>query len=308
MDEKDPHLTSQIEAEIKRSVMMRGTSDLIISKLWSLAPLLVLSTLFAVFILIIGISLSYDRTPFIVGALALVFLVVSFIIFSLLVIYPLYLMIKRRTEHFKRDHILMKGLIEYLSLRGPEENIDLTQEISTLNLIMFEAYQSEDEKSPMMYSLITLVVPVVGFFYVLYFLMRDIYTHDKRLAAFMENSQRGFDKLGYVIVIPTWKTLNERNFVMYLCLSLVFPPFAIYWIYGLIDDYNKHFKNQWIFEDQIMICIEGKYQIQSRTSPMDKQQPPPPQEMRQSCFECGGNMRYIPDYNRWYCDRCRVYK
>ena len=36
--------------------------------------------------------------------------------------------------------------------------------------------------------------------------------------------------------------------------------------------------------------------------------PPPPKEEEDSCPDCGSEMRYIDQYDRWYCDDCREYK
>jgi len=52
-------------------------------------------------------------------------------------------------------------------------------------------------------------------------------------------------------------------------------------------------------------------QPQSQQPPSTQQQPsPPPQQQQQEnqCPTCGGQMRYIQEYNRWYCDNCQEYK
>ncbi|MFO8110760.1 MAG: hypothetical protein R6U17_09640 [Thermoplasmata archaeon] len=57
----------------------------------------------------------------------------------------------------------------------------------------------------------------------------------------------------------------------------------------------------------------GYYQEQPPPQQQYQQQPPPsqqppPQQPGQSCPDCGSNMRYIDEYNRWYCDNCQGYK
>lgn len=45
--------------------------------------------------------------------------------------------------------------------------------------------------------------------------------------------------------------------------------------------------------------------------PQQQQQPsPPPQKENQDnqCPDCNGQMRYINEYNQWYCDNCQEYK
>ncbi|MFW5928662.1 MAG: hypothetical protein ACOCSL_05595, partial [Thermoplasmatota archaeon] len=37
-------------------------------------------------------------------------------------------------------------------------------------------------------------------------------------------------------------------------------------------------------------------------------QPSQKQTSRNQCPDCGGQMRFIEQYDRWYCDRCQSYK
>jgi hypothetical protein len=54
------------------------------------------------------------------------------------------------------------------------------------------------------------------------------------------------------VILPSWKTLPERSFFIYLILTLLTCGlFLIYWYYVLIKDLNDHFGAQWQFEDQI---------------------------------------------------------
>jgi len=39
-----------------------------------------------------------------------------------------------------------------------------------------------------------------------------------------------------------------------------------------------------------------------------RQPPPPSNQTAKNCQDCGGQMRYIEEYNRWYCDGCEEYK
>jgi len=39
-----------------------------------------------------------------------------------------------------------------------------------------------------------------------------------------------------------------------------------------------------------------------------RQPPPPSQKPSKNCSDCGGQMRYIEEYDRWYCDSCEEYK
>ncbi len=51
-------------------------------------------------------------------------------------------------------------------------------------------------------------------------------------------------------------------------------------------------------------------QQQQEQGPQQQQAPQqqPPQEAGENCPDCGQQMRYIDDYDRWYCDNCQEYK
>jgi len=47
----------------------------------------------------------------------------------------------------------------------------------------------------------------------------------------------------------------------------------------------------------------------AQPSQQQQRQPPPPSNQTvKNCQDCGGQMRYIEEYNRWYCDGCEEYK
>ncbi len=51
-------------------------------------------------------------------------------------------------------------------------------------------------------------------------------------------------------------------------------------------------------------------QQQQQQQPPQQQQEPPQQQQQQAkqCSDCASEMRYIDEYDRWYCDNCQEYK
>lgn len=178
-------------------------------------------------------------------------IILAMFIFGLILIYPWYLMIKRRTDHFQRESLLREGLLEHFKEKSYRTGINLSQEIATIGSLHAEANSVEQPKSPILYSIIMIIIPYIGPFYVLYFLMKDIYIHHNRTIAIMQNTQSAANRLGRAIVAPTWKTLPGRSFVIYFIISCCCPIFGLYWQYSIIKDYNDHFKAQAHFEDQL---------------------------------------------------------
>ncbi|MFO7791789.1 MAG: hypothetical protein R6W73_02260 [Candidatus Saliniplasma sp.] len=316
-------------SKIDEAKRRRGVTDNIMSPLWVLSPLLG----GAILGIALFISFSFLFTEQILGGTAAFIMIgVGIIAWAFFVAYPWYLMIKRRTKHFKRDHLLMEGVIEYFEEKQSQSEVDLTQELATLRSILAESLSEESEKNPILYTILALVIPWIGILYVLYFLMKDIYSHHQRVAAFMENTRIASNKLGKSLVVPSWKTLEKRNFVVYFLISCVCGLFMYYWMYSIIKDYNEHFKNQWRFEDQLPsrhVPIGGRqgtqggqgvqysrqkdyHQRTQEQGPSQQQQSSPQYYQRgtrrKQCPDCRYQMRYIEEYDKWFCDKCQSYK
>ncbi len=112
-----------------------------------------------------------------------------------------------------------------------------------------------------------------------------------------------------VIAIWMYKDAQKRdeNAVLWLIVGLVAGIIGlIIWFVVRPDMAEVEQKRR---EKQM-----GGYQQQHQQPPQQyggQQQPPqqPPQQQQgRACPDCNGNMRYVNEYNRWYCDRCQGYK
>lgn len=236
------------KATILEAVRIRGETDRIVSPLWMLSPLLGIVISMVLAIVGFALALPYEVTV----ALTIVGAFVSIII----AIYPLYLLIKRRSAHFQRDATLRGGIIEYLKARAASQNVNISSEVATMNVVHSESLGEEREKSAVLWIILSIVTLGILGIYVLYFLTKDPPNHDHRQLAFMQQAQSAASKLGMTIVVPTWKSLPGRSFFLYFILTIVTMGFfGIYWYYVLFKDFNEHFKAQWVFEDQLVSTI-----------------------------------------------------
>jgi len=233
------------KATILEAVRMRGETDRMVSPLWMLSPLL------GIVVLIVMMVLGFLVSP----EAMLLFTFAGLIIYIVIVVYPLYLLIKRRSAHFRRDATLRSAIIEYLKARAASQNVGISSEVATMNVVHSESLGEEREKSAVMWTILSVIVPFVGI-YVLYFLTKDPPNHDHRQLSFMQQAQSAASKLGMTIVVPTWKSLPGRSFFLYFIITIITVGlFGIYWYYVLFKDFNEHFKAQWIFEDQLVSTI-----------------------------------------------------
>jgi len=226
------------------------------SKLWIFAPLLgwIITFIINMLPFLIGVSLFGGGSPS-TNESTLVF-VIALIVGLIISIYPWYLMIKRRTDHFNRERTLKAGIIELIQEKSHMTRVAVPTELATLNAVYMEANSEETDKNPIVWTLIAMVIPWIGMMFVLYFLMKDIYKHHNRDLAFMQHSGAALNRMGYTIVVPSWRVLPPRSFMLYFILSCCIPCFGLYWAYSIINDYNEHFTTQWQFEDQLVIAYQ----------------------------------------------------
>jgi hypothetical protein len=246
--------TQQGKNLISEAIRIRRETDDIMSGLWILSPLLGSVALFAILFgsTFIGAS-SGAGTVVLAGGL--VGFILGIIVYIILALLPWYKLIRRRTEHFKRDRILREGLISYIRGAASERGIEgqMSTELATMATVHSEANGEEDEKSPMLWIILSIITFGLLGLYVSYFLTKDPHNHDVRQLAFMQQVQSSFSKLQKTIVFPFWRAMSGRSFFLYLVLTLLTGGlFALYWNYVLISDFNQHFKAQWQIEDQLV--------------------------------------------------------
>jgi hypothetical protein len=246
--------TQQGKNLISEAIRIRRETDDIMSALWILSPLLGLVGFIAILIggAFIGSAFG-SRSAGLAGGL--VGLIGGIIVYILLALLPWYKLIRRRSEHFRRDKILREGLISYIRGVASERGIEaqMSTEIATMTTVHSESNGEEDEKSAILWIVLSVITFGLIGIYVSYFLTKDPHGHDVRQLAFMQQVQSSFSKFQRTIVFPFWKAMPGRSFFLYLILTwLTFGLFALYWNYALISDFNGHFKAQWQIEDQLI--------------------------------------------------------
>ncbi|MEJ2126371.1 MAG: hypothetical protein P8X84_02475 [Candidatus Bathyarchaeota archaeon] len=142
--------------------------------------------------------------------------------------------IKRRNDHFIRQEKLEQLVMNKLEIISEE----LTTEVSK-------------PKNAALWAAAT--VFFVPAFYLFYSLKKDLQEHEMHEHVFLSE----VNKIAKDCDVP----LNVQSFVTtpcfppskYIFLSVISCGLAgAYWLYCLFNDYNNHFKMQWIIEDELL--------------------------------------------------------
>ena len=245
------------KGQIAGAIQNRGMTDDIMSGIWALWP--IISIVIAVIIgaiIIAVLWVSMDIIGVLIGVV--VTLIIAILLFALLN----YKLLKRMNDHRLREMALRMAIISYLKDKGAESQRAqlIANEVSALESINQEAMYKEKERTPILWTIISLI-PFLNYF-VMYIIAEFPFDHDKRWHAFTQYTQAACQKLGINIMTPSWSTLKERPNLILLIATLILSLFTVtsivalvlllYWYYIMIKDLNEHFQAQWQFEDQLM--------------------------------------------------------
>ncbi len=227
-------------------------SDEVISEIWLVLPLIGViggAVLQGIFWVTGGFWVTL-----IAGVVASIISVIFFAILN-------YKLFNRNNQHIKRETMMREGIIDYFRNKGAEKGISekISVNLSTMDSINYEGKINDDEHNAALWAILP-ILPVVGWIFLLialYYLTKFPADHDRRWHAFTQQVQNAGSHMGTKVILPSWKTLPERSYILYLILTIItFGLFGLYWYYVLIKDMNKHFQTQWRFEDQLIQEME----------------------------------------------------
>ncbi len=241
------------EGAIKQAVQMRASTDEVLSELWAFIPLisviLILVVSSAIALVTMDIYL-YSGVTVGIGIVA-----------QILIVILIYKLFNRNNMHNRREATLRMALVDFLRGKAAEKGISqsISPQLQTMDSINYESRTHEPERSAALWAILP-IIPFVGWIFMLialYYLTSYPPGHDRRWHAFTQQAQYAGSQLGMSLMLPSWKSLPERSFIIYFILTiLTLGIFMIYWYYVLIKDMNEHYRSQWQFEDQLAREIE----------------------------------------------------
>ena len=170
-----------------------------------------------------------------------------------------YRLITRRNEHFKRQKRCEESMLKLLESKS--NRVDIATELAKMSSIRKDYDEEEGEKSAILWTILSVVTGIAGL-YVIYFLTRDVYRHHLRQNEYVGEFVNSINKLGIETsilssAIKAQYQVPKRGFFKYLLLSIVtLGIFGVYWYYVVYEDWNNHFKTQWVVEDEILAVVQ----------------------------------------------------
>jgi hypothetical protein len=212
------------------------------------------------------------------GTLALLLMGVS------LILAIFYLLMTRNSTHSKRESSLRKAMTAYAEAGGAACGIDIAPNIEKLRRTDARFDAEERMGSPMRLILWIALPAMIGFLLMWLPGLKDnapvvvvlalgvslvlaavispqmtsfAAAHDKRTREFTAAFCDACRPLGLKLV-PTSKAIGYRSFKVFAVLTAVTVGFfSIYWVYLVFNDMNKHFMEQWRFEDGLLRTVRS---------------------------------------------------
>ena len=275
---------------IEDLIRKRSSTDRIMGYAWLIVPVLpiLVGVVLAASLVRILVSIptfeTIQRSESAVPLIAQIFAVYGFAILSFYVIlligsFALYYLIDRRNAHFKRQQQLFATLPRYLS----SKTSGLTSEsISRVFQISEDAMFDEQDRPAGLWAILNIfVTPVVGLI-AAYDLTQDLRRHEERQSDYQATLVAALNEAGVQPPAFAAQRLHKREDILFLILTAITAGlFWIYWFYTLLRDYNEHFHDQAVVEDQILATLKPKAAIRV-------------------CATCGGS---VPE-NAKFCPLC----
>ena len=156
--------------------------------------------------------------------------------------FPLiYYSIKRRNNHFLRQEKLEKLILNKLKTATKEEHSETKSQLGQRNAVAW--------------TLSTILL--VPAFYIFYVLMVDLKEHERHEHEFSSEVVMLAKDSGVPLDIQEFGDLPPISRDKFVALSVVtFGLAGVYWIYRIFNEYNSHFRMQWMLEDTLLSFLE----------------------------------------------------
>ena len=189
------------------------------------------------------------------------YIVLSIVTLGIYAIYAHYKLIQREQEHFARmarfNDDLFKLADEQAEESGQAANFSADLEDLRGMNEQYQRLQAGKERSPALWTIVSIITLGIAYFYVYYFLHKDLVDHQRAEAEYIEKASILLNKLGIgKHPVTVEQIVGDRSYALYLLLTIfTLGIFGIYWNYTFFKDGNDHFREHGRFEDQLMSII-----------------------------------------------------
>ncbi len=171
----------------------------------------------------------------------------------------LYKLIDRRNQHLARDHVLRQGVLDYTrTVVEQSQDPRAGRHLEKMQRIHNQALLEENQRPAGIHLLLIPLTFTIWYFYVVYFLLKDVPRHARRQARFVRETRGALEASGWdPELLPIVPPIQERSFVLSLiALGVLGNVGGLLVHYWLFKDPPKHFEAQWAHEDALIALVD----------------------------------------------------
>lgn len=182
-------------------------------------------------------------------------LIIAAIIGGLLMLYLVYLWLKRINEHFERVRRLYRNIVLFLEKKGyKDESRWIDEELRDLE------YKMGGERSPILWAILVFFINIL-IWYVLHMVNDSLKKLDKseyEIYSRINDFARKAGASGFSGDITLFEKVPKRDTILYIILSIItLGLFTIYWAYVATVDVNTHFNAHHQIEAELVTVLEN---------------------------------------------------
>jgi hypothetical protein len=260
LNAQEDTLLRRVEDEIRR----RAFTDRKMGYIWMIVPLFPIVVSIALAFALVGVVISLlpnlQQVANATSAVAAIFTLYAFVlfaIFALLIVDALafYFLLDRRNRHFRRQRLLFSSIAAYL-LRVKKEQTNY-EHIARLTELSEDSTFEEQDRTASLWAILSLFAAPLIALIVAYWLTQDLRRHEELQLSYQQALPSALEEAGSTFTQVASAKHHNRDPIVYVVLTTITGGlFWIYWFYTLLKDYNEHFADQALLEDQILLSLK----------------------------------------------------
>jgi len=174
--------------------------------------------------------------------------------------YVLYHLVKRSRDHNMRRLDLLDAATamawERATASGRADELRPRFESIGIHLGVLRA-MTTDFRDPVIWTVISVVTSGIVQIILYVLLDQDLVKHDAAERAAEAELAAIYGALGADLPTPTSTPKQPHNYVGRVIATVLTGIYAFWWLYNIMDEGNRHFEENWVWEDSLRHALGG---------------------------------------------------
>ena len=175
--------------------------------------------------------------------------------------YVIYQLVRRSRDHNQRRLELLDAANavawERANAAGKADELHPRFERIAAELGVLRA-MTTDFRDPVIWTVLSLVASGIIHIILYIFLDGDLVKHDRAERAIETELAAIYGALGVQLPGPTGEAKQPHNYAGRVIAAIFsLGVYALFWLYNIMDDGNRHFAENWAWEDSLAQAVQG---------------------------------------------------